>query len=214
MRTTIFFLFFLGAPINIKAQVYTFDYYTLYEYTKSENSKEKSFELTYSNSKKSDYHLIVLINSGKVTSNNLVDYSRKISYLFQPVDSIANIPKTALRYEKSLPFNIKTQKSNVYDILQMSDTIKITRYRNAKKKNIINECIITTIPTEITKNSRYNFFPFRNPLLIERIEYDNPDLVQYSYFIENEKKVHFRKLLEIMQTNFKITIPNQDNTKH
>lgn len=214
MRTIIFFLFFLCAPINTKAQVYTFDYYTLYEYTKSENSKEKSFELTYSNSKNFDYHLIVLVNSGKVNSNHLIDYSRKISYLFEPVDSIANIPKTALRYEKSLPFNIKTQKNNVYDILQKSDTIKITRYRNTKKKKIINECIVTTIPTEITKNSRYNFFPFRNPLLIERFEYDNPDLVQYSYFIENEKKVHFRKLLEIMQTNFKITIPNQDNTKH
>lgn len=206
--------FFCLMAINAIAQdVYAFDYYTVYEYSKKKNSKSKSRELTYSDSKNPNVHFIVLEDDGKVFFNYLVDNSKKLSYVFAPLPSLMNNEKKELKFEKTVPFNIRSDKKNVYDIVRKADTTRIIRYKDQRKKKIVNECVVATVPTEITPFQRYNFFPFRNPLFLGRFAYDNPELITFCYFVENGKKVHFRNLKEIKQTNFTVTVPKQENAK-
>lgn len=214
MKAVLFSFFFLISGAAWCQHTYVFDYCTLYEYTKNEKGKDRSYELTFSNSLDPNIHFIVLEEDAKVFTGYIVDYTNKMYYEFDNLASLATVEKTVPHLSKSAPLNLDycKQARNFYEFTG-SDTIHIKRYKKADKKKLINECVVVVVPTPVTKLQRYNFGPFRNPLFCGKFDFSSEGLIEHCYFVENGKKKHIRKLQQIKTTNFTVTVPKPDNTK-
>ncbi|NUY82669.1 hypothetical protein HUK80_17320 [Flavobacterium sp. MAH-1] len=215
MRKILTSIVLLMSLASWSQKTYVFDYSTLYEYTKDGKEKQLSHELTFSNSLDPDVHLIVLEEKGEVFKTYLVDKKNNIYYEFENPSSLSEAENAKLKFQKSseLNFDMCKEKSDFYEFSTKSDTIHLKRFKDSEKKKPINECVVAIAPTSITKSQKFNFGPFRNPLWCGKFNFDSEGLITYCYFIEKGKKVHFRKLQQIKQTNFTVTVPNSGNTK-
>jgi hypothetical protein len=83
------------------------------------------------------------------------------------------------------------------------DVIKIKRYKNKKKKKLITECILHTKKSEI-ENQHYSFPPLIFPLRCNKFKLDTNEIVTSGSFLEDNKELHFYKLINFNKIDFKI----------
>jgi hypothetical protein len=215
-------LFFFYCLISFSQEVYNFDYYTEYEFKASMSDSLNTIrEITYSNSNNNNYLLKLILKKDTVFSANLIDYSKQKMITYKDAFFINNINDVNL-FKKSILSDYsleecKNSKKNYYEINYYIQNGKnwfhIIRFKNNKKKKIINESFYETTPSEITKNQQYNFGILATPLWCEKFTLKNNQIITNSYFIEKGEKMYFRNLIKIKKTDFTINI-STNNTKN
>lgn len=204
---------------GIRAQtIYVFNYYTIYQYHIDDKDVNNVKELTFSNSKDNSYHLLINIsNDSIITNSRLIDVKNEISYKYEDfviskINAIAQLKsKLAKAIKTKINFSLfrdNKLSSSFYAIDSTENTINIKRYKNLEKKKLINESYFETEKSEICKNNFWNFNVFLFPLSCNKFVLNNNGIITSSYFLEKNKKKHFRKLIEIKETDFTITIKN------
>jgi hypothetical protein len=197
-----------------KVLSYHFDYYTIYEYDKSDKDTLNSFkEINYSNSKDTSYILRIRVDKDTNAKFSITDIAHLKVHVFEDkknVDSYSDLGlfQSALTYDYSLE-NCIINSKGFYQINydnQTNGVISIISFKNAKRKKVLNECFLETKPSEITLNQHYNFSPLVAPLWCNKFVLANQEIITNSYYMRNGKKEHIRKLLEISKTDLTIKI--------
>lgn len=211
-------LFFLFLMYCVGAQTnYVFNYYTIYEYHADEKDDKNRKELTFSNSKDNSYHLLINIsNDSIITNSRLIDVKNEVSYKYEDfviskINTIAQLKgKLSNATKTKINFSLckNKDKSHFYEIDSSKNVINIKQYKNFKKHKLINESIFEIEKSEICKNNFWNFNIFLFPLSCDKFVLNNNGIIISSYFLEKNKKRHFRKLIEIKETDFTIAINN------
>lgn len=198
---------------------YNFDYYTIYEYklNKKDSISDKIF--TFSNSINSDYHLeIVIKKNNNVSYVSLFDFKNRLHYVF-PNFTIDDINKgDFLKNSTYSKLNFDPFINNhyrYYDIAyhQNNDVqiIDIKQYKNTRKKKLVNECILETKTTEVTKLQHFNFYLLRIPLWCQKFILNNTGVITKASFIENDKKTYTINLIEIKKTELTLNVTTKNN---
>jgi hypothetical protein len=198
---------------------YSFDYFTVYEYKKDSLDKNLDKDIYYSNSKDNNYLLSILMKKDTVFSATLIDYSKELMFIYKDGTYKNNINDIKLfkqcdvkKYNLEYCKNSKKSFYEInYDTIAANKIININRYKNSKKKKIINQSFYQTIPTKISDSQHYNFGILFGPLWCNKFTLNNKELIINSYFIEEGKKIHFRKLLSIEKTDFILTVSKENN---
>lgn len=219
----VFFLivFSLNSFSQEKKLSYHFDYYSVYEFNKEGKDNLKSIkELYFSNSKDSTFILEVSLENEVVKRAALLDFSNLKITIFKDERNLNNYNDVRLFNQASTTDynldNCRNTSNYFYEINYDSPSvgfISIVKYKNSKKKNIVDEFVVQTKPSEIAKNQHYNFGPFANPLWCWKFALKNKDIIIDSYVLTKGKKKYFRKLLEITKTDFTINIDSTKNTQ-
>ena len=193
---------------------YNFDYFTVYDYKKSEKETLVSTkELNYSNSKDSSYVLQVRLENNIATKIVLVDFKNLKTYEFEENKNVTDYSdvgflKVKTNYDYSLKSCLKKTKT-VYAVdykNQSSGSIVINLFKNHDRKKVVNECFLETMPSEIATNQHYNFSPLINPLWCNKFVLKNKEVIKSSYFVSKGKKEHIRKLEEISKIEFTVKV--------
>ncbi|NNT71771.1 hypothetical protein HKT18_06015 [Flavobacterium sp. IMCC34852] len=202
-------LFFIGQ--NVFSQEYHFDYMSTYEYRQHENDTLSQKIITLGNSATEDYVLRILIKNNKIWYESIIDFVKKEDFQIHNINEKLEVDNS-LVVDKGKALEIidcenYTNKYNVeYVTINGVKVIKITRYKNKKKKKVINECIIYTKPTNVTKNQHFSFPRLIFPLRCAKFKLENEDLFSEVNFIEDNKELHFYKLIDFKTIDFKIKI--------
>jgi hypothetical protein len=217
MKKIVFFIFFILCFNSYSQKMeelnYSFDYFTIYSFKENlSDTLNNTKEIYFSNSKDSSYILFVTTSKDTISRAILTDYKnkRKLFYKDHIYPNKINDIKlfnsaTYVKYD--LDHCIKA-KNSVYTIeyssIDNKNLIKITRFKNKRRKKIINESFFETTPSEITKNQHYNLGILATSLWCEKFILKNNEIITNSYFIEKGEKKYFRKLLQIEKTDFTI----------
>lgn len=193
---------------------YYFDYYTVYEYKKEDKkNSETAKNIYFSNSKDSTFILSVTIKDNIVTNAAILDYKNLKITIFKDERILNNYNDVRLFNNASTTdYNLDICRSKTNYFYEINDregfSHSIKKYKNSKKKKIVDEFIYETKVSDINTNHNYNFGQFVNPLWCWKITLTNKDLITNSYFLIKGKKKHLRKLEEFTKTDFTITIDN------
>ena len=194
---------------NVFCQEYYFDYKSTYEYRLHENDTVFSKIITLGNSATEDYVLRILIENNKIRYESIIDFIKNEDFQIHNISEELEISGN-LTIDKGRPLDVincdnYTNKYNVeYVKVNGVKVIKITRYKNKKKKKVINECIIYTKPTDITKNQHFSFPQLIFPLRCNKFKLENEDVFSEVNFIEDNKELSFYKLVDFKQIDFSI----------
>ena len=150
----------------------------------------------------------------------LNDYSNELIFIYKDDLNKNNINDLSLFKSYSLKKysleNCKKSHNSFYEInydtIGNKKIICINRFKNSKKKKLINQSFFETTPTKISDNQHYNFGILVSSLWCNKFVLNNKELIKYSYFIENNKKSHLRKLLSIEKTDFNLNVSTNNNT--
>lgn len=219
MKKIILIILLFSKLFVFSQEKYSFDYYTVYEYKKDSLDNNLDKDIYYSNSKDNSYLLSILMKKDTVFSATLFDYSKELMFIYKDgsyKNSINDIKLfkqcDARKYNLEYCKNSKNSFYEIkYDSIADIKTISINRYKNGKKKSVINQSFYQTIPTKISDNQHYNFGILFGPLWCNKFTLNNKGLIYNSYFIEKSKKIHFRKLLSIEKTDFILTVSKENN---
>ncbi|MEY2630784.1 MAG: hypothetical protein RLZZ469_1681 [Bacteroidota bacterium] len=210
MRQILWILMFFWGH-TIFSQEYHFDYGSTYEYHQQENDTLKEKIITLGNSTTEDYILRIYIKNDKIRYASIIDFTKNEDFEIHNINEKLEIDNS-LVIQKGRPLKIincedYTNKYNVeYVKVNGVKVIKIKRYTNKKKKKIINECIIYTKPTNITKNQHFSFPQLIFPLRCAKFKLENEDLFSEVNFIDDNKELHFYKLIDFRAIDFKIKL--------
>lgn len=196
---------------NVFCQDYYFDYKSTYEYRLSENDTTFSKIITLGNSATEDYVLRIIIENNRIQYESIIDFTKNEDFQIHNINEALEI-NGSFTADKGRPLDVidcdnYTNKYNVeYVKVNGVKVIKITRYKNKKKKKVITECIIYTKPTNITKNQHFSFPQLIFPLRCNKFKLENEDLFSEVNFIEDNKELHFYKLIDFRSIDLKIKI--------
>jgi hypothetical protein len=204
-------ILFIFVSQNVFCQEYFFDYQSTYEYRTNENDTVFSKIITLGNSSTEDYVLRILFDNKKITYESIIDFTKnedlQIHNLNEELEIDGNLTVDSGTPLKVIDCDDYTNKYNVeYVKVNGVKVIKIMRYKNKKKNKVITECIIYTKPTDITKNQHFSFPQLIFPLRCSKFKLENEDVLSEVNFIENNKEVHFYKLIDFKSINLKIKI--------
>lgn len=203
----------------ISQEKYHFDYYTIYDYKKDPFDTSAKKEIYYSNSKDSTFILVIFSEKNSTKSVEIIDFKNQKKIIYK--DSTFNVGAEdqeifkkyySCKYSLDYCREIKTSKYDiVYSNVENKKIFNIKRFKNNSRNKLINESFFETEPTTITKNQHYNFCRLTMPLWCNKFIIKNNELINYSYFIEKNKKVHIRQLEKIDTINFDLeTIPTKE----
>lgn len=206
--------------LNSFAQVdvlkYNFDYFTVYNYKKSENNTLGPIRIVnYSNSKDSSYVLSVFLDNNITKEIHLIDYKNLRQYKFDNNNNFVDLKDLSFlkittnhNYHNILEFCKK--KTKIYyeiDYQNQSDgSILIKKYKNKNKKKLLFQFFLEIIPSEITQNQHYNFSPLINPLWCNKFTLNNKEIILKSYAVVNNEKVDINQLEKISKIEFSLTV--------
>ena len=155
----LFFSIFLLFRLGVYAQrEYKFDYFTVYEYKKHQNdSLITSQEITYSNSKNPSYNLFILIKKDTVYHAKICDYLNEKLFIYKDKEHTNNLNEASLfkianSYNYDLNYCKQRGKSHyqiAYNVENENKIINIKRYKNKRKKLLVNESFFITTPSDI-----------------------------------------------------------------
>lgn len=196
---------------NINCQEYHFDYMSTYEYRLHENDTVSGKFIILGNSTSENYVLRILIENNKIRYESIIDFTKNKDFQIHNISEELDISGSLLvdkgRQLDVIDCDNYTNKYNVeYENDNGVKVIKITRFKNKKKTKIINECIIYTKPTNITKNQHFCFPQLIFPLRCNKFKLQNEDVFSDVNFIENNKELHFYKLTDFKSIDFNIKI--------
>lgn len=220
MKRVFFILLFFLNLIAFCQESYHFDYFTVYEYKKDSLDNNSNKDIYYSNSKDKNYLLSIIMKKDTIFSATLIDYSNELIFIYKDdfnknkINDISLFKSYTLN-KYSLEYFKKSHNSFYeinYDTIGNKKIICINRFKNSKKKKLINQSFLETTPTKISDNQHYNFGILVSPLWCNKFVLNNKELITYSYFIENNKKLHLRKLLSIEKTDFNLNVSTNNNT--
>ena len=184
-----------------------------YEYRLHENDTITKKFITLGNSKTEDYVLRILIENNKIRYESIIDFAKNEDFqIHNLIEELAINGSIAV--DKGHPLEVIDCENyiNKYNVEYIKvnglKVIKITRYKNKKKNKVINECIIYTKPTNITKNQHFSFPPLVFPLRCNKFKLENEDVISDVNFIENNEELHFYKLTDFKSIDFSIKIEN------
>ena len=100
----------------------------------------------------------------------------------------------------------KNKKSNYYLLEDLGDIFTITRFKNIKKKKVINKCYMKIVDSEFCENNFWNLQFLINPLSCGKFSINKKGIVLDSYFMIDNKKKYIRKFLKIKGSDLTITI--------
>ena len=218
MRKIFFILLFFLSKIIFSQENYQFDYNTVYEYKKDSLDFNPNIDIYYSNSKDNSYLLSIIKKNDTVFSAYLIDYIKQKIFTFKD-DKIQNKNNDINLFSSYTvgSYNLENCRKSKkryyeikYDTIAVEKIIIINQYKNSRKKKLISQSFFKTKHTEITNNQHYNFRILVKPLWCEKFILKNNDLINYSYFIENDKKVHIRSLLEINKIDLNINVSSKN----
>ena len=184
---------------------------SIYEYRLHENDTSSSKIITAGSSSTEDYVLRILIENNKIRYESIIDFVKNEDFQIHNISEELAI-NGSLTVDKGRPLDVidcnnYTNKYNVeYVKVNGVNVIKITRYKNKKKNKVINECIIYTKPTNITKNQHFSFPQLIFPLRCAKFKLENEEIFSEVNFIEDNKELHFYKLTEFKSIDLTITV--------
>ena len=215
------FLFTVVAFSQSKKIEYHFDYYTVYEFKNDENDTSKSVkEIYFSNSKDSTMLLFVVLENEAVKRAFLTDYTNNKVAIFKDKLNVTNYTDVRIfnqvaTSDISLDYCIKNTKYNYHYEVNYNDSknnsFSITKYKNSKKKKIVDVFVAETSISKISLFKKYNYGGLFGPLWCKKFTLMNNDIINNSYFLIKGKKKYLRKLLEINTTDFTINIDTTNN---
>ena len=217
----ILILFFLFSNLVVFSQEkYYFDYYSVYKYQKNETDTKSRNEITFSNSKNTEYYLTATINGNAISKVRLVDHKNKKSYSFHDfnLDGINkdSIFKESKSYDVS--FSSCENKSKIlYKIEDANASEKhqfsIREFKNNAKSPLIREVFFETKSSNQFNNQHYNVPGLITPMWCGKFQLNNNEVITKYYFLENNKIKNTRELVEIINIEFSITIQNTTENK-
>lgn len=196
--------------MNVFAQKnYFFDYSSTYEYKVHETDSSNTKITILANSLTEDYLLKIIEEKGVLNYCYLIDFSENKKARIHNFNLELNL-NNQLSIDTFNPLEIKNcdDYTNKYTIdyieVKGVKAIRIRRYKNKKKKKIINESIFFTKPSSNIKNQQFSFPPLIFPLRCEKFKLQTNEVITEVNFIEENKNIYFYKLLEIKFIDFKL----------
>ncbi len=181
-----------------------------YEYRVHENDALSEKIIVLGNSKTENYVLRIIIKDNKISYESIIDFTKNEDFPIHNLNESLEINNLVVDKGHLLDVKKCDDRTNEYvvEYTTVGDVkaIKIIRYKNKKRKKIINECIIYTKPSETTKNHHFSFPQLMFPLRCGKFKLENEELLSQVKFIENNKEVHFYKLIDFKSIDLKIKI--------
>ena len=196
---------------------YGFDYFTVYDYKKSEKDTLVSTkELNYSNSKDSTYVIQVYLENNIAKKIFLVDFKNLKMYEFEVNKNITDYSDVSFlkiknNYKYSLD-NCLEKSKYFYEVdykNQAAGSIVINSFKNQDRKKLVDTFFLETVPSAIANNQQYNFSPLINSLWCNKFKLKNKGIIKSAYFIKKGKKEHIRKLEDIYKIEFTLTVDSK-----
>ena len=217
--TCLFILLFINQNFYSQEK-YFFDYYSAYKYQKKETDSKSKNEITFSNSKNTDYYLTATINENIISNIQLVDHKNKKMYMFD--DFNLNETNKDVVFKNSKSYNLlynscKKSSEIIYKIEDANASEKhlfsIKQFKNTSKLPFLREVFFETKSSDTFKNQHYNVPGLIIPLWCGKFQLNNEEVITKYYFLENNKIINIRELVEIKNNEFSITIQNTTENK-
>lgn len=189
-------------------QEYHFDYMSTYDYRLHEKDSVVHKFVILANSETNDYLLRAHTVNATIKDCQLFDFSKKTQYKIdnfkQSIEANEKLQMGTSQAIKPLHCDDFTNKYIVENVnIDGVDVIKIKRYKNNKKKKLINECILHTKKSEI-KNQHHSFPTLIFPLYCNKFKLETDEVITDGSFFEDGKELHFYKLISFKKIDFKI----------
>lgn len=217
--TCLFILLFINQNFYSQEK-YFFDYYSVYKYHKNENDSKSINQITFSNSKNTEYYLTATINGNAISNVSLVDHKNKKMYRFNDCNVDEINKESIFKDSKSndMSFNSCENKSKIiYKIEDANASEKhlfsIKQFKNTSKLPFLREVFFETKSSDTFKNQHYNVPGLIIPLWCGKFQLNNKEVITKYYFLENNKIINIRELVEIKNNEFSITIQNTTENK-